>query len=300
MSGFTRFLNVLSAPSERRSGLLGAMLIAAGLIASGPVATQVADPNEQGVAMGHLHYFVDDVDANREFWLALGGSAIPSAALEIVRMPGVLIFLSQSEAGSDRSMLDHVAFRVRSLDEIEARGFDLELIEAFPGIASVYTPSGDRVELFEEGTATNVWFEINPGNGPDGIAGRHNRPLVGPIDSHHLHFYLPEPQVEVARDWYVEHFGAVAGLRWRYLAADLPGMNLNFSATDPARLPTMGQSLGHIGFEVANLEAFCAELEAAGIEFDQSFWRVSPTLALAVLTDPWGATIELSEGLTSL
>jgi catechol 2,3-dioxygenase-like lactoylglutathione lyase family enzyme len=300
MSGLNRSRNLLLALASGPVGGLGALLVAVGLVASHPAAGQIAEINKHGVAMGHLHYFVEDVDANREFWLALGGSRVPSATLEIVRMPGVLIFLAQSEAGSDRSVLDHVAFRVRSLDEIAARGFDLELVEAFPGIASVYTPAGDRVELFEEGTATNVWFEFDSGADPDGLAGRHNRPLVGPIDSHHLHFYLPEPEVESARDWYVEHFGAVAGLRWRYLAADLPGMNLNFSATDPARVATRGQSLGHIGFEVENLEAFCAELEAAGIEFDQPFQRVSATLALAVLTDPWGTTIELSEGLASL
>ncbi len=300
MSGLNGSRNFRVALASGPVGKLGALLVAFGLVASNPAASQIAEANERGVAMGHLHFFVEDVDANREFWLALGGSRVQSATLEIVRMPGVLIVLSRSGAGSDRSVLDHVAFRVRSLDEIAARGFDLELVEAFPGIASVYTPAGDRIELFEEGTATNLWFEPDAGADPDGVAGRHNRPLAGPIDSHHLHFYLPEPEVESARDWYVEHFGAVAGLRWRYLAADLPGMNLNFSATDPARVATRGQSLDHIGLEVTNLEAFCVELEAAGVEFDQPFQRVSPTLALAVLIDPWGTTIELSEGFTAL
>jgi len=264
---------------------------------------QIAAPNDVRVSMGHLHYFVADVEANRDFWVGLGGTAVPFAAGEIITLPGVLILISErgsdSEASSESeaSLLDHVAFRVESLEALASRGFELELLEAFPGIASIYTPAGDRVELFEEGTATNVGFEAEPGF-ENPVAGRHNRPLVGSIDSHHLHFYLPEDQVLTARGWYVEHFGAVPGIRWRYDAADLPGMNLNFSATGPARAPTSGQSLDHIGFEIENLEAFCRELEAAGIDFDSPYRRVSPTFAFAILTDPWGTTLELTEGLT--
>ena len=152
---------------------------------------------------------------------------------------------------------------------------------------------GDGVALFEEGTATNVGFAPEQA---DAVAERHNRPLVGALDSHHLHFYLPGEQVEAARDWYVEHFGAVPGLRWRYLAADLPGMNLNFSAATGTPVSTSGRSLDHIGFEIVGLEAFCRELAAAGVVFEQPYRRISPGLAVATLTDPWGTKVELSEG----
>jgi catechol 2,3-dioxygenase-like lactoylglutathione lyase family enzyme len=190
-----------------------------------------------------------------------------------------------------------VAFRVASLDAIAARGFELEMVEAYPGIASVYTPAGDRVELFEEGTATNVGFAAER---PDASAERHNRPLSGELDSHHLHYYLPADQIPSAQDWYTRHFGAVPGMRWRYDAADLPGMNLNFSTMGPERPPSRGHSLDRIGFEIQDLEQFCARLEAAGVEFEQPFRRLSDRLASAVLTDPWGVTLELTEGLGSL
>ena len=258
---------------------------------------QIVQPNAAGVSMGHLHYFVEDVDANRDFWVALGGAAVPFAAGEIVKMPGVLVLISERASESGASIVDHVAFRVESLNDVASRGFELEMVEAFPGIASIYTPDGDRIELFEEGTATNVGFDADTGANEPSV-GRHNRPLIGSLDSHHLHFYLPEDQVVAARDWYVEHFGAVPGVRWRYDAADLPGMNLNFSAADSERAPTSGQSLDHVGFEIDNLEVFCEVLEAAGIEFDQPFRQVSPTFAVAILTDPWGTTIELTQGLT--
>jgi extradiol dioxygenase family protein len=279
-----------------------AIAVGLGLLAASSAMAQIRQPNTAGVAMGHLHYFVDDVAANRDFWVSLGGTAAPFAAGEVVKMPGVSILISELPANSGISIIDHVAFRVASLDEIAALGFELEMIAAYPGIASIYTPSGDRIELFEEGTATNIGFDIAAGaeftSSEESYAGRHNRPLVGSIDSHHLHFYLPEDDVLDARDWYVEKFGAVPGQRWRYGAADLPGMNLNFSATDTERAPSSGHSLDHIGFEVENLEAFCEQLAAAGVEFDQPYRRVNEDFAVAILTDPWGTTLELTEGLT--
>ncbi len=286
----------MPAAAANRSRTLAAISAAAAcLVAAAPVPAQIADANAAGVAMGHLHYFVDDVAANRDFWLGLGGTATESAAGQIVAMPGVLILIGARESDTGPSVLDHVAFRVESLAANEARGYALERLAAFPGIASVLTPAGDRIELFEEGTATNVGFDAAVA---DETAERHNRPLRGAIDSHHLHFYLPEDQVGAARDWYVAHFGAVPGIRWRYEAADLPGMNLNFSATDAIRPATSGSPLDHIGFEIRGLEAFCAALEAAGVEFDAPYRRVSESLAVAVLTDPWGTTLELTEGLS--
>jgi hypothetical protein len=270
--------------------------VAAGILAllAQPAAAQIAPANARGVSMGQLYFIVTDVAAERDFWVALGGTARPYDAGELVQMPGLLILIREGSAAVGPPLVDHVAFRVESLAAIEARGFALEPVDAYPGIASIRTPAGNRIELFEEGTATNVGFEPDYA---DTVAERHNRPLGGALDSHHLHFYLPEDQVETARDWYVERFGAVPGMRWRYLAADLPGMNLNFSAAVESRRPTRGHSLDHIGFEIAGLEDFCRELASSGVVFDQPYRRVRPDLAVAVLTDPWGTTIELSEGL---
>ncbi|MGW8369319.1 MAG: VOC family protein, partial [Gammaproteobacteria bacterium] len=238
--------------------VLAGVAAAAGL--QGAACAQIARPNDVGVAMGHLHYFVADVEATRAFWLDLGGEPDRFGGADSVTFPGVSILISQRDSNAGSSVIDHVAFRVRSLAAIAERGFELEMIEAYPGIASVYTPDGDRVELFEEGTATNIGFEPAAGIVDDG-AERHNRPLTAPIVTHHVHFYVPEDQVVVARDWYVAHFGATPGLRWRYDAADLPGFNLNFSASDRPRSATRGRSLDHIGFEVAGLEDFCLRLE---------------------------------------
>ena len=45
----------------------------ADLVEHAPHEAQLSPPNAAGVAMGHLHYHVRDVDANKRFWMALGG-----------------------------------------------------------------------------------------------------------------------------------------------------------------------------------------------------------------------------------
>jgi catechol 2,3-dioxygenase-like lactoylglutathione lyase family enzyme len=264
-------------------------------------AAQLAAPNGSGVAMGHLHYFVRDVAANARFWTDLGGTAGSFGTTTTVTFPGVIVFLREAEStgNTEGSVLNHVAFRVRSVAEIESRGFEVHYNDQFPGVVYIYTPGGERIELFDDGLATNLGFTVASGT-LDAVADRHNRPLVHDIESHHMHFYVPEGQVAAAQAWYADHFGGVAGKRWRYDAVDLPGMNLNFSSTQAQLAPTAGRMLDHIGFEVAGLEAFCARLAAAGVTFDTPYRTLPSGLGLAFLTDPWGTRIELTEGLAGL
>ena len=84
-----------------------------------------------------------------------------------------------------------------------------------------------------------------------------------------------------------------------YLAADLPGMNINFLDVDDKAVPTKGRMLDHIGFEVRDLEAFTRKLAANGVNVVQPYRRNSgDAIATALLVDPWGTSIELTEGLS--
>jgi catechol 2,3-dioxygenase-like lactoylglutathione lyase family enzyme len=91
-----------------------------------------------------------------------------------------------------------------------------------------------------------------------------------------------------------------------FVAASLPGVELKFSksswegsASPPA--PTKGRALDHIGFEVKNLEAFCKKLEANGVKLDQPYSKTRhKSYASAELTDPWGTSIVLTEGLNKM
>ena len=208
--------------------------------------TQLSEPNEAGVAMGHLHYQVRDVEANKQFWVDLGGEATSLGPIEIVRFPDALVFLTEGESsgGTEGSIINHVAFRVQSLEGVEASGLEIERLEGFQGIASIFTPEGERIELFDE-TATNLTFTLDDGFN-DPVANRHNESITEPIIAHHIHLYVPEGSEVEAKNWYASMFGGAPGMRWRYNATDLPGINFNFSISEEALAPTQGRMLDHI------------------------------------------------------
>jgi catechol 2,3-dioxygenase-like lactoylglutathione lyase family enzyme len=287
-------------------GLHGRHVATAWLMVLGSAITataQLSPPNEAGVAMGHLHYYVRDVEANQRFWESLGGEVDAFGQSVVVKFPDVLVFLSEGEpeGGTEGSIVNHMAFRVQSLDTIAAAGFEFDPPPS--GVTNVFSPEGERIELFDD-TATNLTFELDDDNAPAAaVAARHNRPLDVPIIAHHLHLYLTEDAeaVDAAQRWYSTMFGGTPGTRWRYDAVDLPGINLNFSYNaDAGGAPTRGRMLDHIGFEVTNLEAFCQRLEAQGVTLDVPYTLHTSGIGYAFLTDPWGVYIELTEGLRGL
>lgn len=275
------------------------LFLAISLVALAAVPqAQVSAPNAAGVAMSHLHFQVADVEANRLFWVALGGA--PSARrgdVETVAFPGLLIQISRgTPAGpAEGSVVAHVAMRVKTFAQIEARGITVERrrIEGRESGMAI-APSGDRVELFEE-NAEQVRFRPEAGKST-ASAERHNRPMTAPVEPHHLHLNVPTGADVAAQNWYVEHFGGVPGIRLRYPAADVPGMNFNFSGVATATAPTRGRTLDHIGFEVKNLAAFVRTLTAAGVRFEQPYTAGPGGSGSARLVDPWGTAIELTEG----
>ena len=278
-----------------------ARVLLLGVVAQ-PVSAQLSQPNDAGVAMGHLHYYVRDVEANQRFWESLGGEATSFGQSVVMKFPDVLVFLSQGEpeGGTEGSILNHVAFRVQSLDTVAAAGFEFDPPPS--GVTNVFSPEGERIELFDD-TATNLTFTLDTDDdgSADPVVARHNRPLDVPIVAHHLHLYLVDDAVEEAQDWYATMFGGQPGTRWRYDAVDLPGINLNFSYNpDAGGAPTVGRMLDHIGFEVTNLEAFCGQLDAKGVTFDVPYTLHTSGIGYAFLTDPWGVRIELTEGLRGL
>jgi catechol 2,3-dioxygenase-like lactoylglutathione lyase family enzyme len=258
---------------------------------------QLAAPNAAGVAMGHLHYHVRDVEATSRFWVALGGTAETSGNEVVLKFADVFVVLSRGESsgGTEGTVVNHVAFRVPSLSQVESAGLVVARLERFPGVASVISPEGERIELFED-AALNLTFTADEGE-LDAPSNRHNRPVGAPIAFHHVHLHVPAGQVGEAKAWYARTFGGVPGRRSSYEAVDLPGINLNFSEAPRPAAPTAGRMLDHIGFEIRGLEAFCRRLEAMGIVFDAPYTADGGRVRTARLTDPWGTSIELTEGL---
>jgi catechol 2,3-dioxygenase-like lactoylglutathione lyase family enzyme len=262
-----------------------------------PALAQLASPNKAGVSMGHLHYVVKDVEANKRFWIALGGTPIDRGGDVLVRFPDVLVTLTKGEStgGTEGSVVNHVAFRVQSLSTVEAAGLQVARLANFPGVASTMTPEGERIELFEN-AALNLTFTPDAGY-QDAVADRHNHPLPIAVAFHHIHLYVPAGKVAEAKAWYTKMFGGVPGKRSNYDAVDLPGVNFNFSEAPKPTVPQKGRMLSHIGLEVQNIEAFCRRLESFGVTFERPCSKGEDG---GLLTDPWGTSISLSEGLRAV
>jgi len=281
----------------RRLASTAAAGVAALLAPAASASAQIAPPNAAGVAMGYLHLQVPDVEASAAFWARLGGTRLVIDGGPAIKFPGVLVLLSHGAPSglSEGAVLNHVAFRLPSFAPLEAAGFMLERSPRFPGVASVRSPEGERVEVFED-TAPNVGFTQAAGF-HDATAERHNKPVPTPIALHHMHFYVPEGAVAEAQAWYARLFGGTPGKRDVYDAVDLPGVNLNISSRPGVQAPTRGRMLDRIGVEVSNLEVFCQRARGLGITFDTPYARDKSGIGRARLTDPWGTSIELTEGL---
>jgi catechol 2,3-dioxygenase-like lactoylglutathione lyase family enzyme len=129
--------------------------------------------------------------------------------------------------------------------------------------------------------------------------------MTVPIQLHHIHFYTPVGSVPEVKAWYVRNFRGAPGKRWHaegeywhYEVVFLPDVEVELDLLEsPTKMaPTKGRNLDHIGFEIKNLKAFCKRLQANGVKIDTPYKRLPPGFATAFLTDPWGTSIELTEG----
>lgn len=237
---------------------------------------QLVAPNAAGVSMGHVHLVVRDVDANKRFFTALGGTPITNGAVQMIEFPGMYVLLDKGEpsGGSVGSAINHFGFLVRNMQDWlpkwQATGLRMEPMTR-PTQLYLRTPDDVRVEILEEPSL------------PTSVAG------------HHIHFATQD--IPGMQAWYAKTFGAVPGKRAQFETADLPGINLTFSSIDAAAANTKGRALDHIGFEVRNLPTFLTKLQAAGIETGLLIKIPSSSIATASFTDPWGTYIELTEGL---
>jgi len=247
---------------------------------------QIANPNNKGVAMGQVGTIVRDVDATKKFWALLGGTPIKIDGVDVIKFPGVLVFLRKGEpaGGSQGSTVDHPGFHVpngqETLEKFKAAGFKVEFNPRATGLGYIYSPDDLRVEIL-------------------GNEVLRDNPITVPAVSDHLHYFLPEASVPEVQAWYEKVFGATPSAGpGKSPAADLPGMRLFFGKSKTAPTPTKGRALDYIGFEIKDLKAFCKTLEGDGVKLDQPYSKSRHKgYASAELTDPWGASIELTQGL---
>jgi catechol 2,3-dioxygenase-like lactoylglutathione lyase family enzyme len=248
--------------------------------AARPASAQLVAPNAAGVSIGHVHVNASDVDAQVRFWTAVGGKIVQREKLTMVQFPGIYVLLRKQDysGGTDGSSVNHIGFSVRDFDgsvaKWKAAGLTWEPGRPSPdGQGFLVAPDKIRVEIFE------------------------NRSQTAPMMMNHIHLQVTD--ITQGQQWYVQHFGGVPGKRGRWDVANVPGTELTIGKVDTLQAPTKGRSLDHIGFEVKNIDAFVAKLQAAGIKTDAAIRNSANASGLRIvyITDPWGTEIEITEGL---
>ena len=245
-----------------------------------PSLAQLPSPNSQGVSAGHHIFSTRDLDATNRFWSTLGGEPATLGPLKLIKFPGVLFLVRKGEpsGGTEGSTIDAIGFRVRNLKESlqkwEAAGIK-------PAAAS---------------TDKAAWLM-----GPDGVKVyvTEDKKLSTPIACAELRMAVPHP--EEATAWYAKYFGATPVKRGKQTLGDIPGAQLVFLQSAADVKGTKGRAFDRIGLEVQNLEEAVKRLDGSGAKFDGAIRKAgNMALSVAVLTDPWGTYIEISQGLAAV
>jgi len=256
---------------------------------------QTFGPNEAGVSFGQYYTIVRDINATKKFWTILGGTAIKIDGLDVMKFPGVLIFLTQGTptGGSVGTTVNHIGFEVDNIVETlkrwEGEGIKIDRIGTSPlnghHTGHFDSPDGIELEITEAGGAPYPPL-------PSGVT----------IMSNHIHFSVQEPPQsnrQVMQDWYVKTLGAAPRTLRGELVGGVPGMEfMRYGFPTNSLVPTKGRAVDHIGFEIKNLKDFCDKLASKGITLDAPYSTTRhKSFASAELTDPFGTSIELTEGL---
>ncbi len=268
---------------------------------------QLLAPNEVGVSMSHVSTIVRDLDAAKKFWILIGGTPVRVGGSDAIKFPGIFVLLQKGEpsGGTVGTIVDHIGFHSPNggelMAKLKASGVKMDTNAGTRRKSSwgnVYSPDGVKVEILDSTISTAAV----------GISGiRAPSPLSGSIATDHIHFFAPESSLAEIQTWYGKTFGAkpfldpVSNSQDSVRAGNIPGMELKFSKSAASPEPTKGRALDHIGFEVKNLKEFCERLEASGVKLDQTYSKTRHRgYASAELTDRWGTSIELTEGLNKL
>jgi catechol-2,3-dioxygenase len=258
------------------------LLLALAALIPAPASAQLAPPNAAGAAIGHVHINATDVDVQSRFWKTVGGTIVQREKLTMIQFPGIYVLLRKQDptGGTVGSTINHFGFYVKdfagSVAKWKAAGLTWEPANN-PQVGQGFLtgPDNVRIEIYE------------------------NTSIPNPIQMHHIHLQISDPLE--AQKWYVQNFGAVAGKRGQFETANVPGTEIALSKVDTPQVPTKGRSVDHMGFEVKNIDAFVAKLQAAGIKTDAAIRNSANASGLRIvyITDPWGTEIEITEGMAT-
>jgi len=243
---------------------------------------QLPAPNAAGVEFGHIHLRVHDGKAQFKVWQDVFAPEMKKKGpMQVLQVPGIYIIISAGETNgaSEGSAINHIGFAVKDLAAAKAK-LKSDKIPFKEGKSKDHVPQ--IFAIFPEGIGIEITEDKN---------------LATPVAFTHVHLAAVDPEAETA--WYVKHFGAMATVRHDLPAAVIPSGEIDVLKTQMPQAPTKNRPLDHMSFEVKNLEEFCKGLQADGVKFNFEYHDIEQLhLKVAFLTDPAGAFIELTEGIT--
>jgi catechol 2,3-dioxygenase-like lactoylglutathione lyase family enzyme len=262
------------------------LVLAAFVMAFATPHAQLLQPNAEGLSMGLVVLNVTDVAAHKKFWVdEFDAKPVKVGQLEGATIPGfVILFRPQAATGpSEGTTINHMGLKLNKLSDFTAR----------------FDRGGYKYDPPRIGRETTPQTYVT---GPDGFRMElvEDPRLPVPAIGHHLHYWMADP--EAVKKWYVQTLHLEPTYRGPYPAGDVPGMNYTFAPLGSQKgpgVPTRGRLIDQVGLDMSDLKAYCTRLQAAGVKFDAPYGK-DPELGLnsATLTDPWGATIRLTEGLS--
>ena len=283
-----------------------ALFVAAALASAATrTSAQLLNPDAP-VVVGHFHMDVTSVAEHRKFWVdTLGGTPAKVGTADVVRFPGIVLFFdAKKPSGPNRgTAFDHIGFAVPDVPALTTK-----VVAAGYMLTSGREPVPGKEAAAAQGTQA-PYGRFSYILGPDGakvelVTSAEKEPA--PIVYHHIHF-INKQYVEM-QQWYMKAFNATLrpGQTDFFIGADLPGVgySLNFFRWEGdqsvTHVATRGRATDHVGFEVRNLPEFIKQLESKGITLTEGYKKSNPEMggiATAMITDPWGVRIELTEGL---
>lgn len=250
---------------------------------------QLPTPGAEGVTAGHHIFRVKDVDVANKFWMTLGGEPAALATIRLMKFPGVLLYISgaagragatpaPSLGGNHGTTVEFITFKVKDLK------------------ASLEKWKAAGIEPMKEFKETTLL-------GPDDVQVRiiEDKFLANPIASDGI--VMNVAKVSEVSAWYEKWFGAKLSRSGGDYIGDIPGARIVFRETKDPIAPTKGHSLGLLGFEVKDIQLFVKKYQEAGGKFDGNgtiATSAAANLSVIQLTDPWGTSIEVSQGLAAV
>jgi uncharacterized glyoxalase superfamily protein PhnB len=252
------------------------------LLGASVVCAQLPTPNAEGVSAGHHIVRAKDVEAASKYWATLGAEPAALATIKLMKVPGALFYISAPRGntpisgGNRGTTIEFLTFKVKDLRSALAK----------------WKAAG--IEPMKEYKETTLL-------GPDDVQIRitEDKTLATPIAADGIVMNAANP-AEVAA-WYEKWFGAKVTRNGQETVAAIPGVRIVFRQTSDPIAPTKGHSVQLLGFEVKDLQAFVKKYQDGGGTLDMNIAsNAAANLSVVQLTDPWGTSIEVSQGFNAV